>query len=438
MLSKLKKLFKRKKIKKLNKYYINTINDKKLLKNKNIKKIVTIKKIKLLDKYINDYVIKIPKKYNQCKLLNYFTNDNIDHYISISNRADGKTYNYIKFFIKLAIDFDIKFILLSRNFTVRNSYCEIVNNITQSSKDLEYSLLEFNTTQFYRSVVYNKKTLGIITDLNEATNLKYFSQYIKNFDILIYDEFLAIENDYLPDEWERLKTIYSSVNRDFSKDRIIKYPKIFYLGNAVNFSSPILANLKLYNILENHTINTAKRYGNICLEINKNENVNTIRNLRAFSEDKDGLTNADFKSNQFNIANEKDFIEVKKDYEYIIVKIDNNNYLRIEYNKITLQCVLSITINENDYNFNTEIKDNKDNSIYLSKKYYKEKFTKKYVNNLFLFKNEYSKNYILSDYRLSTLNIYKLLNCIYHDNENIYKVNETEILLNNLYNKIFK
>lgn len=429
---------KKKKHKKLPLYYIIAINEQKLLEEKNIKNIENRKKINNLKKYITEYRSKIPKKYNQAKMLDFLTNENIDHYISISNRADGKTYNYIKFFLKLAIDFDIKFILLSRNFTVRNSYCEIVSNIIQSSKDLEYNLLEFNTSQFYRTIIYNKKTLGIITDLNEATNLKYFSQYIKNFDILIYDEFLAIESDYLPDEWERLKTIYSSVNRDFSKERILKYPKIIYLGNAVNFSSPILANLKLYNILENHSINTVSRYGNICLEINKNENVNNIRNLRAFEETTDSLTNADFKSNQFNIAKDIDYIDIKKDYEFIIVKINNNNFLKIEYNKVTQKSILSITINEGDYQYNTEIKDNKNGSIFLKKTYYKDKFYKKYVNNEFLFKNEYSKNYILSDLKISSLNIYKLLNTIKHEKEEIFEVNEMETKLNNLMNRIFK
>lgn len=438
MLKIIDKFLKKKKIKKLSRYYINLINNNNLLKNINIKLIENEKNKNILFKYIQEYRKTIPKQYNQAKMLDYLVNEKIDHYISISNRADGKTYNYIKFFIKLAIDFDIKFILLSRNFTVRNSYCEIVNNIIQNSKDLEYRLLEFNTTQFYRTIIYNKKTLAIITDLNEATNLKYFSQYIKNFDILIYDEFLAIESDYLPDEWERLKTIYSSVNRDFSKNRVIRYPKIIYLGNAVNFSSPILANLKLYNVLENHTINTCKLYGNICLEINKNENVNIKRNLRAFSEDKDNLTNADFKTNQFNIANEKDFIELKKDYDFINVKINNNNYLKIEYNKTTLQCILSISINENNYSYNLELKDNKDDSIYLTKKYFKERFYKKYINNEFLFKNEYSKNYILNDFTISTLNIYKLLKTITHTQEEIYNNNILEYKLKKLYDNIFK
>lgn len=392
---------------------------------------------KMLKGYIANYQSKIPKIYNQAKMLDFILDEDIDHYISISNRSDGKTYNYINFFIKFAIDYDVKFILLSRNFTVRNSYCEIVNNIMQTDYELKYELLEFNTTQFYRSIVYNKKVIGIITDLNEATNLKYFSQYIKNFDILIYDEFLAIESDYLSDEWNRLKTIYSSVNRDFTDEKIIKYPKIIYLGNAVNFSSPILANLDIYNILENHELNSCKQYGNICLEINKNENINSKRNLRAFKEKNDNLTNANFKTNQFNIATNKDYTDIKKDYEFIVIKLNSGNYLKIEYNTITYKCILSISIFEKEYHFNTEISDNNKSSIYLKDKYYRDSFSKKYINNEFLFKNEYSKNFILNDMRLTTLNIYKLFKYVNHSIDEKIKENDKDYILRILVNKIF-
>lgn len=389
-----------------------------------------------MNKYIENFRKNIPKNFNQVKLLDYLFNDDIDHYISISNRTDGKTFNYINFFINLAIDKDIKFILISRNFTVRFSYCEIINNIVNTVNNLDIQAIEWQTTQFYRAVYYNKKLIGLITDLNEATNLKYFSQYIKNFDIIIYDEFLAIEDDYLNDEWERLKTIYSSVDRDFTDNKLIKHPKIFYLGNAVNFSSPILAGLNIYNILEKHQINTCNVYDNVCLEINKNENVNSLRNLRAFKEDNDDLTHSRFLTNVYNIANENDIREIKKNFSFLTVKL-KNKYLIIEYNKETFSCILSIVNYSESYDFNTENLDNTNKSIFLKKSYYKDNFTKKYDKNVFLFKNEFSKNYILNDIKLKTLNIYKLLNREKKEKEAIYKKVVQENALQKIYNKIF-
>src|SRR5699024_6674248 len=128
------------------------------------------------------------------------------------------------------------------------------------------------------------KTIALISDLNNATELKYFSNYLKKFPIMVYDEFLALETDYLHDEWDRLKTIYQSIDR-MESYQLIHKPKIFYFGNAINFESPILHGLKIFNILENHKINTAKIYHydfNIMLEINRNDNANEQRNVRAF------------------------------------------------------------------------------------------------------------------------------------------------------------
>src|SRR5699024_7781700 len=132
--------------------------------------------------------------------------------------------------------------------------------------------------------LYQQQSIAVISSLNDATELKYSSNFLKKYPIMVYDEFLALQSDYLPDEWERLKTIYESIDRN-QEIPLIKKPKIIYLGNAVNFDSPVLHGLKIFNILENHPINTAKIYKyefNVMLEINRNDNANKQRNTRAF------------------------------------------------------------------------------------------------------------------------------------------------------------
>src|SRR5699024_4165553 len=104
------------------------------------------------------------------------------------------------------------------------------------------------------------------------------------------------ETEYLPDEWVRLKTIYESIDR-IEKYPLITKPKIFYFGNAVNFDSPVLHGLKMFNILENHTMNTAKIYKydfNIILEINRNEHAKKRRNSREFTSVNDTITTKQF------------------------------------------------------------------------------------------------------------------------------------------------
>lgn len=42
----------------------------------------------------------IPDEYNQIELCNELMNKDLDFYISISNRSDGKSFNYVGFFIE--------------------------------------------------------------------------------------------------------------------------------------------------------------------------------------------------------------------------------------------------------------------------------------------------------------------------------------------------
>ena len=224
------------------------------------------KDTKKVQKFIDKKRKNIPQEYNQIELLNELTNPDIDWLVSISNRADGKSFNYINTAIDLAIEYDIKFVLMSRTYMLRLAYMNLVYTIIDKSKDKDLKFLFFKRNEDYIDVFYNDKSIAIITDLNNATDLKYYSNYLKEFPLIIYDEFLAIESDYLTDEWERLQNIYESIDRVANRP-YIHNPKILLLGNAVNFNSPLLSELNLFNKLENHPINTMKIYNKIVIHL---------------------------------------------------------------------------------------------------------------------------------------------------------------------------
>ena len=354
----------------------------------------------------------IPKKYNQVKLLDELNNPEIDHFISISNRTDGKSMNYVHALLKIAIDYEIGLTFLSRNMMLRTSYQELINDIIDISSIFNRSDFNFIRTQYYVSLNYKDRTIAIISDLNNASELKYFSNYLKKFPIIIYDEFLTLESEYLPDEWVRLKTIYESIDR-VEEYPLISKPKIFYFGNAVNFESPVLHGLKIFNILEKHPINTAKIYKydfNIMLEINRNENANLMRNTRAFGSEQDAMTTAQFETNDFNIATENDRNQIKKNPRFIYIKLQND-YLKIWFNRDSLDIILSIVSNvDEEYQYNLQLKDNKEDSIYLNESYFDEQHIKKIDRGAYLFENNFSKNYITTDYAgLSELKINKII-----------------------------
>ena len=358
-------------------------------------------KIKSYKNYIEQFRKKnIPKRYNQVKLLDHLDDPEIDHFISISSRTDGKSINYVHALLNIAIDYNLGLMFISRNMMLRQSYQTLLEDIFDLSTVLNREDFSFIRTQYYVSLNYKKRTIAIITDLNSATELKYFSNFLKKFPIMVYDEFLAIESDYLSDEWIRLQTIYESIDRVEEYPLIYK-PKIFYLGNAVNFESPILHGLEIFNILERHPLNTMKIYKydfNIALEINRNENTNELRNTRAFGSKNDSMSTAQFQTNDFLIATENDKNHIKINPRTIFIKL-KDDYLKIWFNPDDLTTILSIetTITKDHYDYNQQLKDNTVSSIYLNESYYNENHIKKYDRGFYLFENNFSKNTITSE-----------------------------------------
>ena len=365
----------------------------------------------------------IPKKYNQVKLLDELNNPEIDHYMSISNRTDGKSINYIHTLLYIAYEYGLGLTLITRNMMLRASYQDLIDDIIDISEVFDRSDITFIRSQYYVRVDYRGRNLAIITDLNNATELKNFSNFLKKFPIVVYDEFIALETDYLPDEWQRLKTIYESIDR-IEEYPLIKKPKIFYLGNAVNFDSPILHGLKIFNILENHPLNTARIYKydfNVMLEINRNENANETRNTRAFGSGDDAMTTARFESNSHNVATDNDRNHVKRNPRVIYVKV-RNDFIKIWFNADTLNTIISVehTI-DGTYQYNLLLKDNRETSQFLNEKYFDEKHIKRIDRGDYLFNNKFSKDYITSDFNgLNELRINKLIReTLRKDNESV-------------------
>lgn len=372
-------------------------------------------KIKNYNGYIQQFrEHHVPKRYNQIRLLDELNNKELNHYMSISNRTDGKSINYIHALLNIAIDYDLGLTFLSRNMMLRDSYKSLIEEIIEISTILERNDFTFIRSQYYIQLNYKNNPIAVISDLNNATELKYFSNFLKKFPIIIYDEFIALETDYLSDEWDRLRTIYTSIDR-IAEYPLIHKPKIFYFGNAENFESPILHGMNLFNILEKHPMNEMRTYTlsngiSIALEILRNKTANEQRNTTVFGNHNDALTTAEFETNNYNIATENDRLNIKRNPREIYVKI-KNDYLKIWFNRDTLEVILSIVNRiDEDYHYNVQLKDNKYNSIYLNERYFDDKHVKRIDRGYYLFENNYSKNVIASDFHgLNRLKINKLI-----------------------------
>ncbi|WP_233947143.1 hypothetical protein, partial [Eggerthella lenta] len=178
---------------------------------------------------------------------------------------------------------------------------ELIEDIISTVRWIDPNELRFKSNSDYITIYLGDKPIFLIADLNNASDLKQSSNVLKNFPIILYDEFLALESDYVQDEYQKMATIYKSIDRIPNRP-YIKSPKIIYLGNPVNFSSPLLPSLNIYNHLQTHEINTIQQYGNILLEMRRNDQRNDGKNIRAFPDPNDSDVTGEFKFSNYRLV----------------------------------------------------------------------------------------------------------------------------------------
>lgn len=151
-----------------------------------------------------------------------------------------------------------------------------------------------------------------------------------------------------------------------------------------------------------------KQYDNVLLEMNRNDNQNEVRNLRAFDEVNDDMAQGRFHINHHHIATSTDRKAVLQYGGLFHVK-QFDDFLKVQYDLDHDIIILAIVGTCEDYLFNQQIKDNTENSLFLDDTYYDDRFEKKHVKGLYRYDNMYTKEQINNRRDLYTLNILKMI-----------------------------
>lgn len=358
--------------------------------------------------YLKEYREKyLPAEYNQLELLDHLCDEDLDHYLSITTRGDGKSFNYISAIGYLCYHLNIGCTLLVRHFTLQVKMRELVEDILQTIRWCNFGIdYHVRNTPDYIIISIGDKDVFLITDINNASDLKQSSSVLKNFPIILYDEFLTLTDDYCTNEYEKIRTIYKSIDR--IKDRpYIKTPKCIYLGNPVNFDSPLLPSLNIYNQLQTQPINTMKKYNNVLLELRRNDSRNDGKNTRAFPDKHDSDVTGEFEFSNYQLITEEQYLSIFQHSKSVKVKL--NNKLMLHFIKFNSTMVLSIERSDNTEEYCINLYDETESCKYLKDRYYNPDFVSKYEKGLFQFKDAFSKKYIQKDTRLMSINLYKLL-----------------------------
>lgn len=339
----------------------------------------------------------IPEKYNQLEFMNYLDDEDVDMLISITTRGDGKTYNVLRALALLHDSLKFCTLIITRHSELKQAMITQIRDIYYNDKTLDNKsvnvMYDLNLCQIY----YHDELTFLIVDLNNADDLKYYRAMLKKCNVALYDEFLSVGGDYAPNEYIKFKTIFETM--DSGETDAMKYTnhlrKVILLANPVDWSSEFLARYNLYKALETQPINTVQKHGNIVLERRRNNKAQATKNNRLFDEDES--VTGEFKYNSWQLK------EPKTTTLPIIIKTSD----RYIYMYVEDKPILSVKAIADAYAFNTDLADNKNDSIYLKASYYKDNFYKKYTKDFFYFENAFSKEYILQNY--PTLDFIKII-----------------------------
>lgn len=356
---------------------------------------------------------EIPVKYNKVLLLNTLLDSNTDLSVSITTRGDGKSYNYLRALIKLAEKFPwFKITLLGRHYTIRQSYEQLVEKIVFETG---YAPSDFFIKSMpHYSLAYLKGSpIMLITDLNHASDLKLESNILADYRIIVYDEFLAIGDDYLINESIKLKTIFESIQRgDYP---MIPTPKIVLLGNPVNFDSPLLSYWGLMDMMEHQQINTIKHHtrydkaGNylfgVQMERWRNDNINEHKQKGLFTDD-EGSISGEFKINKALIASDTEKEAIKYD---TTIKIDDLTYMIIHFNDSKHFYIQIDGITRSEYDYCLRLSDVNGEATLIKQEELNPKFAIYYEKELIKFADTFSLNYVDRQKELQYINIYRVI-----------------------------
>lgn len=349
-----------------------------------------------IDKYIIEQRKIQPEKYNQFELLDFLTNEEVDLMISISNRTDGKTYGYIKTLLKLNQKFDLTFFIVARHYTLRKAYLSAVFEIITHEEIFNMGEITFLSNDEFIEVVDKKgRTICGISDLNAATDIKSWATKLRDYDCIVYDEFIALEHEYLSHEIPSMKVIYETIDRP-SQKRLLPIPKMLLLGNAINFSSPFISYYDLFHDIEKMDMNTLKVIPRttsdgdvlkIAMELRRNEHANKSKNSRLFNLGGNNYAiSGKFDTNDYLVCH--DF----PDETFIIFKYDEK-YIKCYYNG--KKCVLNVLDYSEHYDYCNRIKDIKKDVKFLNENYFDpEHIHKMYNTDIIMYANTFSLNYI--------------------------------------------
>ena len=198
------------------------------------------------------------KYYDGTNLLNMKDIDNKvpEIYIVTTNRTGGKT----TYFNRLCIN---RFLKQSKKFCLLYRYQYELEQVSEKFfKDIktlffnDYIMEEKNLGKSgFKELFIGKKehinSCGYAISLNASDNVKKYSHFFNDAELILFDEFQTESNRYINDEIGKLLSIHTSLARGNGKQ--VRYLPVFMLANQVTLLNPYYSALGIAERLNSKT-----------------------------------------------------------------------------------------------------------------------------------------------------------------------------------------
>lgn len=190
--------------------------------------------------------------YDLCKLLSLkdINGNTPELYLVVSNRSDGKTTAFAKWFVKRFLNYGEKFCLFYRfknelSNVVENFFTPTIQNFFPGISPHE----EKRKKGLYVELFINNKPCGYAVALNSADKLKKCSAAFNDVERILMDEFLT--DMYCPNELAKFFSVHTSIARGVGKQ--YRYVPVYMCANPNTILNPYFVALGIHERITKNT-----------------------------------------------------------------------------------------------------------------------------------------------------------------------------------------
>ena len=225
-----------------------------------------------------------------------------------SNRSDGKTTWFLKEAKRRFLEYGHQLMLVYRYKYELSASAELFDGVQQLEEDdTEFTCKSFAQGMIYK-IYYGDEPFGFAVALSNPDVIKKYSALFSKVEWMLMDEYQSESGKYLPNEVEKLQSVYTSINRGGGYQS--RDVKVILLGNMVSELNPYWIMFDITKRLRPDT--KLLRSDGMIAEFHFNENAAKALKSNAFNRAMKDTVYAKYSQGEQWLINANTFIEKPK------------------------------------------------------------------------------------------------------------------------------